>query len=69
MTTYEAIIKVGVHDPQLKRAADIATGLEYAAVLLVDEYGWTPDAVEQALDNAYGAANDEWERIHDDEAF
>jgi hypothetical protein len=65
VTTYESVIKFPVDANAGEKVLAITEGLEYAAVLLIDEYGWTPDQVEIALDNAYGAASDEWDRIHE----
>lgn len=70
MTLYEALIKVNVRDLQETRIRDIKEGLAYTAVILLDEYGLSLDDVNDALDNARGAAEDEWDNLHggEDEA-
>lgn len=54
---YEAVIKVLVSDPPDKRSRDIAEGIGYACALLMDEYGWSADQIESAvqpyIDDAY----------------
>jgi hypothetical protein len=54
---WEAVIKVNVHDPEPRRARDIADGIGYAVCLLQDEYGWSATDIENAvqphIDDAY----------------
>jgi hypothetical protein len=54
---WEAVIKVNVHDPEPRRARDIANGIGYAIALLQDEYGQSADEIESAvqphIDDAY----------------
>ena len=64
MTLYESLIKVDVHADPAVRIRDIKEGLAYTASILIDEYGLSLDAVNDALDNARGAAEDSWETAH-----
>jgi hypothetical protein len=52
MSLLEAVIKVRVDDPPERRARDIAEGIGYACALLMDEYGWTADAIADVLERA-----------------
>ena len=64
MTIYESLIKVNIADEPGRRASDIASGLAYAAVILIDEYQYTLDQVQDALDDARQSAEDEWYDLH-----
>ena len=48
--TWEAVIKVNVTDEPSRRARDIADGIGYACALLMDEYGWSADAIRELLE-------------------
>jgi hypothetical protein len=62
---YQAIIKVNVLDPPERRAADIESGIGYAAMLLLDEYGWTADRIGEVLERAMDVVRDEEEMRRD----
>lgn len=47
---YQAIIKVCPTDPHKKQADDIADGIGYACVLLLDEHGWSADRIAEVLE-------------------
>jgi len=59
---YEAVIKVAVSDAPEKRACDIEVGIGYAAMLLLDEYGWTPHRIADVLERTIDEVTDEWEQ-------
>lgn len=56
---YEAIIKVRSTDPAERRARDISEGIGYACALLMDEYGWTADAIQDVLERAIDETQDQ----------
>jgi len=56
---YESIIKVYVGDPPERRARDIAEGIGYACCLLMDEYGWTANAIQDVLEREIDNVQDE----------
>ena len=56
---FEAIIKVRVDDPPERRARDIAEGIGYACCLLMDEYGWTANAIQDVLEREIDNVQDE----------
>lgn len=56
---YEAVIKVAIDDLPERRAAGIAEGIDYACALLMDEYGWTADAIEDCLERALDNVRDQ----------
>jgi hypothetical protein len=58
---YQAIIKVNSLDPPERRSADIESGIGYAAMLLLDEYGWTADRIAEVLERAIDVVRDEEE--------
>jgi hypothetical protein len=47
---YESVIKVNVTDLPEKRAQLIAEGIGYACALLMDEYGWSAERIEDVLE-------------------
>jgi hypothetical protein len=67
VTLYESLIKVDVTDDPSVRIRDIKEGLAYTAVMLIDEYGLSFDAVSDALADAQSAAEDEWYNLHPSE--
>jgi hypothetical protein len=64
---YESVIKFALPSTPAEKARAISEGLQYAAVLLIDECGYTYTDVVAALDDAESAASDEWYRLHPDE--
>jgi hypothetical protein len=56
---YEAVIKVRVEDPPERRAQDIAEGIGYACALLMDEYGWRADDIQDVLERVTDDVQDE----------
>ena len=59
---YESVVKVLTSDPPERRARDIAEGIGYASALLMDEYGWSGEAVQDILENVICDVLDEAER-------
>lgn len=59
---YESIIKVVVSDPADRRARDISEGIGYACALLMDEYGWSGEKVQDVLEDVICDVLDKAER-------